>query len=226
MHGALPQARAVVLGATLLAWASVPLVSGGRVFGALGLGFGDARDFDAPDRAFADGGPPVRAGAGPRAPVRRGARGPERAEEASRAKDEFLATLSHELRTPLTAILGWAQMLRTRHARPGRSSARALETIERNARAQTQLIEDLLDVCRIVTGKLRLEVQPRGARAAWCEAALEAVRPAADGQGHPARVASWTPRAEPRSRRPGPAAAGGVEPALQRHQVHARRAAA
>src|SRR5687768_12311977 len=73
------------------------------------------------------------------------------AQEANRLKDEFLATLSHELRTPLTAILGWAHLLRGGQVR-GEGAARALETIERNARAQSQLIDDLLDVSRIVTG--------------------------------------------------------------------------
>ncbi len=80
------------------------------------------------------------------------------AEEANRLKDEFLATLSHELRTPLTAILGWAQMLKAGNLEKSRAE-KALETIERNARAQTQLIDDLLDVSRIITGKLRLDVR-------------------------------------------------------------------
>ena len=81
-------------------------------------------------------------------------------------KDEFLATVSHELRTPLNAILGWAQLLRGGRAADAERGATALETIERNARAQAQLIEDLLDVSRIITGKLRLDVarrRPRGA---------------------------------------------------------------
>jgi PAS domain S-box-containing protein len=81
------------------------------------------------------------------------------AETANRLKDEFLATLSHELRSPLNAMLGWVQMLR-RGTLDAASSQRALETIERNARVQNQLIEDLLDVSRIITGKLRLEVRP------------------------------------------------------------------
>jgi PAS domain S-box-containing protein len=80
------------------------------------------------------------------------------AEAASQAKDEFLAIVSHELRTPLNAILGWVHMLQQGGLGEERS-ARALETIERNARAQNQLIEDLLDVSRIVSGKLRLDVE-------------------------------------------------------------------
>jgi PAS domain S-box-containing protein len=80
------------------------------------------------------------------------------AEQANRLKDEFLATVSHELRTPLTAILGWAHMLRVKRF-DAQSTASALETIERNARAQSQLIDDLLDVSRIITGNLRLDVR-------------------------------------------------------------------
>ncbi|MHB8815379.1 MAG: hybrid sensor histidine kinase/response regulator [Steroidobacteraceae bacterium] len=79
------------------------------------------------------------------------------AEELSRMKDEFLATMSHELRTPLNAIFGWITLLRTRRLDEA-TQARALETIERNARAQRRLIEDLLDVSRIVTGKIALEL--------------------------------------------------------------------
>jgi len=103
------------------------------------------------------------------------------AEEASRLKDEFLATMSHELRTPLTAVLGWAHMLRTGQFE-GDETARALETIERNARAQSQLIDDLLDVSRIITGKLRLDVRPLDP-ASIIESAVEAVRPAAEAKG-------------------------------------------
>ncbi|MDT7690047.1 MAG: hypothetical protein QOE46_2806 [Acidobacteriota bacterium] len=101
------------------------------------------------------------------------------AQEASRLKDEFLATLSHELRTPLTAILGWAHMLRTGHLE---GSGKVYETIERNARAQAQLIDDLLDVSRIITGKLRLDVRPLKPDS-FIEAAIEALRPAADSKG-------------------------------------------
>jgi PAS domain S-box-containing protein len=103
------------------------------------------------------------------------------AREANRLKDEFLATVSHELRTPLTAILGWAHMLRTGQF-DGKSTANAFETIERNARAQAQLIEDLLDVSRIITGKLRIDVRPVNPNS-FIEAAVEAVRPAAEAKG-------------------------------------------
>jgi len=105
----------------------------------------------------------------------------QRAEQASRLKDDFLGVLSHELRTPLTAILGWVQILRTRELSPDKRE-RALETIERNARAQTQLIEDLLDVNRIVSGKLRLDVRPTHP-VKVIESALEVVRPAAEAKG-------------------------------------------
>ena len=83
----------------------------------------------------------------------------EQAERANRAKDEFLATVSHELRTPLNAILGWARMLATDHLDPAQTK-RAIATIERNAKAQAQLVADLLDVSRVVTSKLQLNLQP------------------------------------------------------------------
>jgi signal transduction histidine kinase/DNA-binding response OmpR family regulator len=100
------------------------------------------------------------------------------AEAANRTKDEFLATLSHELRTPLTAILGWSHLLQTNKF-DEKSTARALETIERNARSQSQLIDDLLDVSRIITGKLRLEVRPVELTKI-VEAVVESSRPSAD----------------------------------------------
>ncbi|TAJ86497.1 PAS domain S-box protein [bacterium] len=83
----------------------------------------------------------------------------EQAEAASRAKDKFVAMVSHEIRTPLNAILGWAQLLRT-DKYDKEETARALETIERNAKAQAQLIDDLLDISRIITGKMNLDIQP------------------------------------------------------------------
>jgi CheY-like chemotaxis protein len=103
------------------------------------------------------------------------------AEEANRLKDEFLAVLSHELRTPLNAILGWARMLRAGNL-PEANIPRALETIERNAQAQAQLIEDLLDVSRIVSGKLRLDMRPVDI-AEVLEEAVDTVRPTADARG-------------------------------------------
>jgi signal transduction histidine kinase/ActR/RegA family two-component response regulator len=99
------------------------------------------------------------------------------AEAANRTKDEFLATMSHELRTPMTAILGWAQMLRSNKLKDA-DFAHALEVVERNARAQTKLIDDLLDISRIITGKLRLDVRIVDL-AAVIEAAVDSLRPTA-----------------------------------------------
>jgi PAS domain S-box-containing protein len=105
----------------------------------------------------------------------------DRAEQANHAKDEFLATISHELRTPLTAILGWARMLRS-GILPPEKHARALETVERNARAQAQLVNDLLDISRIAAGKMYLAIQPVEL-ASVVETALEVVCPAAIARG-------------------------------------------
>jgi len=99
------------------------------------------------------------------------------AQETSRLKDEFLATVSHELRTPLTPILAWVSQLRRRRLDPART-ARALEAIERSARAQARLVDDLLEVSRIIGGKLRLDLRPMRLASA-IEAAIEAMRPAA-----------------------------------------------
>lgn len=99
------------------------------------------------------------------------------AERSSQMKDEFLATLSHELRTPLNAILGWSQVLR-RGSRGEADLHKGLQTIERNARAQAQLIEDLLDMSRIMSGQVLLELQGV-LPATVVDAAIEAVRPAA-----------------------------------------------
>jgi PAS domain S-box-containing protein len=103
------------------------------------------------------------------------------AESANRAKDEFLAVLSHELRTPLTAMLGWVRLVRSGRLGPEKTQ-QALEVIERNTRLQAQLIEDLLDVSRITTGKLHLEVLPVDL-VAVIEAALDALRGSAEAKG-------------------------------------------
>ncbi|HLM00633.1 MAG TPA: PAS domain S-box protein [Pyrinomonadaceae bacterium] len=105
----------------------------------------------------------------------------EEAERANRLKDEFLATISHELRTPLNAILGWSQILLSSNFGDPETVRRATETIERNARAQSQLIDDLLDISRIITGKLRLDVR-RVDLPGVIMAAVEAARPAADAK--------------------------------------------
>jgi len=102
------------------------------------------------------------------------------AEQASRLKDEFLATLSHELRSPLNAIVGWVHIAR-RNAGDNPELSRSLDTIERNVRAQTQIVNDLLDMSRIMTGQVRLDMQTIDLRdAVWN--AVEAARPAAEAK--------------------------------------------
>jgi PAS domain S-box-containing protein len=102
------------------------------------------------------------------------------AEEANRLKDEFLAVVSHELRSPLNAITGWASLMRTGRL-TSEQSARAIETIQRNAQLQNQMIADLLDVSRIVSGRMRLNVRPFQLISV-VEAALEVIRPAAQAK--------------------------------------------
>jgi hypothetical protein len=102
------------------------------------------------------------------------------AQSANRMKDEFLATVSHELRTPLTAILGWARIIRGGKLDPARFM-RGLDVIERNGRAQAAIIDDILDVSRIITGKLRLELDAIDLPAV-VQAAMDTVRPAADAK--------------------------------------------
>jgi len=100
---------------------------------------------------------------------------------ANRAKEDFLATLSHELRTPLNAMLGWTRLLRMGKL-DAAAKVRALDTIERNAHVQEQLIADILDVSRIVTGKLRLQLRPMDLEPI-VDASIDALRPAADAKG-------------------------------------------
>jgi signal transduction histidine kinase/ActR/RegA family two-component response regulator len=173
-----PGYMAAVRGERIVSLLVVPIALGARIEGLLYVDNRSARPFTDRDEAI------LRQLADHAAIAIRNAqllareqRAREEAETANRLKDEFLATLSHELRTPLNAVLGWAVTLRTAHLDPP-TRARALEAIERNARAQSQLIEDLLDISRIVTGKLRLEVRPVDP-VAVVEAALDAVRPAA-----------------------------------------------
>jgi len=104
-----------------------------------------------------------------------------REREANRLKDEFLATLSHELRTPLNAILGWTRLLRS-SAVPAAGVDRALEKIERNAQVQSRLVEDLLEVSRIASGKLRLDVKSLDL-AALTTTAIDSIRPTAEARG-------------------------------------------
>jgi signal transduction histidine kinase len=103
------------------------------------------------------------------------------AERAGRLRDEFLATLSHELRTPLNAVLGWANILRLGKLQEEELN-KGLDAIERNARAQAQIIDDLLDMSRIIAGKVHLQVQ-RIELAAVLRESIEALRAAADAKG-------------------------------------------
>ena len=164
-------------------WLTVPLVANGRVLGALTLVHGRSKRRH-PRDDFALAYELAHRAAGAVANARLVAlsrRERDRAEEASRLKDDFLATVSHELRTPLTAILGWAQLLDERHLEPS-NERRAVETIARNARLQAQLIDDLLDVSRIVSGKLRLVARPMDL-APVVDAAAQALLPAAQAKG-------------------------------------------
>ncbi len=153
----------------------VPLAVHGRTFGALTFVTAESkRRYEASDLSFAED-------LGRRAAIAiENARLYRDAQESNRLKDEFLATVSHELRTPLTAVLGWAYMLRANQLDEG-NRAHALRTIERNARSQAQLIDDLLDVSRIITGKLRLDVRQVDP-VSFIESAIEALRPAADAK--------------------------------------------
>jgi signal transduction histidine kinase/CHASE1-domain containing sensor protein/ActR/RegA family two-component response regulator len=160
---------------------ALPLVAHDRLIGALVLG-------DEPGRVFTDEEIDVAdAFASQAAAALENARLLEEAgtartlaERANRAKDEFLATVSHELRTPLNAILGWARMLRAESLAPDQHR-HALSVIERNAVTQAQLVDDLLDVSRITTGKVQLEIGQVDL-AHVIDAAVDAVRPAANGK--------------------------------------------
>jgi signal transduction histidine kinase/ActR/RegA family two-component response regulator len=113
--------------------------------------------------------------------LRKERRAREAAESADRAKDEFMAVLSHELRTPLNAVYGWARMLQSGQLRDQATTVRAVDAIVRNADVQVQLIDDLLDLSRISSGKMRLDVR-RVDTQAVLQAALDAVRPAAEAK--------------------------------------------
>ena len=167
-----PDEIAVFRGWGLRSLMSVPIVARGQRLGALTLGTTHSgRRYSPADLSFA-----VTLAERVGLAVDN-ARAYREAQEANRMKDEFLATLSHELRTPLNAIVGWAHVLRGGPLDKA-VVARAVDTIDRNARTQTQLISDILDVSRIVTGKLRLAVGPVELPMA-IEAALDAARPAA-----------------------------------------------
>jgi PAS domain S-box-containing protein len=154
----------------------VPLIAHNRVLGALTLMVAESgRRFDSADLGFVEDLAQRAALAVDNARLYR------EAQEVNRLKDEFLATLSHELRTPLTAVLGWTRLLGSGQLDEA-TQKRALETIERNAQSQVQLIDDILDVSRIIRGKLRLDVRPTEL-APVIEAAVDSVRPAAEARG-------------------------------------------
>ncbi len=162
-------------------WLGVPMVARGGALGALGLVRFSPGGYDASHLALAEELAHRAAVAVENAQLFQMAeRERRRAEEAGRLKDEFLATLSHELRTPLTAILGWTRILRTRPLADDKR-ARALETIERNAVAQAHLVEDLLDISRLLARELALEMAPVDLPLV-IETALAAARPAAESK--------------------------------------------
>ncbi len=153
----------------------LPLLAGEQILGAISLVYGES------GRRYSETDLPLAQELARRAALAiDNARLYHQTQEANRIKDEFLATLSHELRTPLNGILGWSQMLRQGSLNET-ASARALETIERNAKAQVQLINDLLDISRIIQGQMRLNVRPVEL-VKVIEAAIEVVRPAADAK--------------------------------------------
>jgi PAS domain S-box-containing protein len=171
---------------TSLEWKSalcVPLRARGRVLGALGLATVDDRPPLGPsDQPFVQELAQYLAAALDNVHLLREAQESyEQAKESGRLKDEFLATLSHELRTPLNAIVGWSRLLLDGQLGP-EDSKRAVETINRNAAAQNQLIADMLDVSRIVSGKLRLDLRSVDPGAV-IRAAVDTVLPAAQGKG-------------------------------------------
>ncbi|MEJ6487007.1 AAA family ATPase [Nostoc punctiforme UO1] len=157
------------------AWISIPLMVEGSAVGGITLGFIQLQELGGEDQAFMLAVAQQCAQAIARAHLYEAeltAR--NAAESANRIKDEFLAVLSHELRTPLNPILGWTKLMRSRKLDQA-TSDRALETIERNAKLQTQLIEDLLDVSRILQGKLNVNFGPINL-VSVIEAAIETVR--------------------------------------------------
>lgn len=160
----------------LTSYICVPLTVQGRAIGAITFVSAESgREYSDADVRFA------RELAARASLAIENARAYERANDASRLKDEFLATLSHELRTPLNAVLGYARMMRTQTIAPEKG-ATAWDVVERNATALQQIIEDVLDVSRIVAGRLRLNVEPVDLPAILSEATAT-IMPAADAKG-------------------------------------------
>ena len=161
---------------------SFPLLIEGKILGALGFSFSVPQKFSDDDRAFLESLAQQCAQALERARLYENEQKLRaEAETANRIKDEFLATVSHELRTPLNAIVGWSSMLVSNRL-DSKSAAKAIETIERNARSQTQIIEDLLDVSRIITGKIHLENSLVNLDS-LVASAVDSVRPTAETKG-------------------------------------------
>ncbi|AFY34389.1 PAS domain S-box protein [Calothrix sp. PCC 7507] len=170
------------------AFASIPLIVENKAIGALGLSFATAQVFSQEDRRFMLTLGQQCGQAIARAQLYEAEKTARaEAETANRIKDEFLAVLSHEIRTPLNPILGWAKLLRTRK-HDAATTLLGLETIERNAKLQTQLIEDLLDVSRILRGKLSLNIYAVDLKAT-ITAALETVRLAAEAKSIQLQIA-------------------------------------
>lgn len=158
---------------------SLPLVVKGKTIGGMGLSFPDTQEFGSDDRIFLIALAQQCAQALERAnlyEIERNLR--TEAENANRIKDEFLATVSHELRTPLNAIVGWSGLLKSNRLND-EEKERAVETIERNAKSQAQIIEDLLDVSRIITGKLKLQLKAVKLEKI-VKATIETLRPSAE----------------------------------------------
>ncbi len=154
----------------------VPLTTQGRTIGAISLVSADSdRHYDQTDLSLAEDLAHSIAASVDNARLYR------EAQEANRLKDEFLAVLSHELRTPLNSMLGWVTLLRTRKFDEAKTS-KALETIERNARSQLRMIEELLDVSRIIRGKLQLNLRQVDLISV-VETAVDALRPSAETKG-------------------------------------------
>ncbi len=169
------------IGTESRALAAIPL-RGSRIVGAIGLSFRAPRDLSSRDSTFAALLGRQAAQALERAQLLVSERSAHaEAEQASRIKDEFLATLSHELRTPLNAIIGWSHIL-LGHALPAESQRHAVEVIARNATSQVRLVDEVLDISRIVRGQLQLDLRVVNVRAV-IERALDTVRPAAEAKG-------------------------------------------
>ncbi|HEV8616104.1 MAG TPA: ATP-binding protein [Methylomirabilota bacterium] len=176
-----PQQLETLRALGMRSWMIVPLIAHDAVLGALTFVTTDSgRRYSLTDQRLAEAVADRASSAMENAQLYRRAEAARAdAEQASRAKDDFLATLSHELRTPLTAVYGWARVLQT--VNDDTMRAKAIDVILRNSRMQVQMIDDLLDVSRIVTGKMRLDVQPVDV-AAVVEAALDSVRPATESK--------------------------------------------